>query len=316
MNAAPLVSVVLATNRNGPYLAATLESLAGQTFTRWELILVDDGAPDPAAIEAAASAVPEARVIHQANAGVSAARNVGAAAGLGRYLAFLDDDDLWSPERLALQVAALEARPDAVASYCQWDFMDEQGTVFGTGELRAGDLRAFLRHETRAPIPTLLITRRGLDRVGMFHPMLPPGEDLDLIYRLARTGPFVFVPDVLVHYRRHDANESGDLRAAALASRRALWVQQWWSARSDETELLDDLHFGLRQSRRYWTDQLVRAAAHEAGHGHLATAGRYAAFVTRHDPVLGVRAVAGMARRKLGRRRPDGDRAPPPGGPP
>ena len=316
MNATPLVSVVLATNRNGPYLAATLESLAGQTFTRWELILVDDGAPDPAAIEAAASAVPEARVIHQANAGVSAARNVGAAAGLGRYLAFLDDDDLWSPERLALQVAALEARPDAVASYCQWDFMDEQGTVFGTGELRAGDLRAFLRHETRAPIPTLLITRRGLDRVGMFHPMLPPGEDLDLIYRLARTGPFVFVPDVLVHYRRHDANESGDLRAAALASRRALWVQQWWSARSDETELLDDLHFGLRQSRRYWTDQLVRAAAHEAGHGHLATAGRYAAFVTRHDPVLGVRAVAEMARRKLGRRRPEEDRAPPPGGRP
>jgi glycosyltransferase involved in cell wall biosynthesis len=292
--------VVLATNRNGPYLDDTLASLAAQTFAPWELILVDDGSPDPGSIEAAAAGIAGTTVIHQANAGVSVARNVGIARSKGKYLAFLDDDDLWAPERLALQVAALERQPEAVASYCQLDFVDEHGTIFGTGQLGPGDFHSILRSDTGTPIPTLLVARSALDRVGMFHPMLPPGEDLDLIYRLARTGPFVFVPDVLIHYRRHGGNESGDLCAAALASRRAIWVQQWWSTRLGETEVLEDLRIGLRHSRRYWTDRLVRAAAHEARHGHLSTAGRYAAFVARHDPADGLRALTEVARRTLG----------------
>ncbi len=297
MTEGPLVSVVLATNRNGPYLAETLRSVAAQTYDRWELILVDDGSPDPAAVEATVAGIEGAVVIHQANAGVSVARNVGLARSSGAYLAFLDDDDTWAPERLARQVAALEAQPDAVASYCQLDFMDEYGTTFGTGRLRSGDVHSILRGDTTTPIPTLLVARTALDRVGAFHPMLPPGEDLDLIYRLARIGPFIFVPDLLVHYRRHRGNESGDLCGASLASRRALTIQRWWSTRLDETEVLEDLRVGLRNSRRYWTDQLVREAVHTARHGHLGRAGRYAAFVARNDPTNGLRALAGLVRR-------------------
>jgi glycosyltransferase involved in cell wall biosynthesis len=294
---APLVSVVMTTNRNGPFLAMTLASLVAQTWSDWELIVVDDGSPDPDGIEAAAAEVPHATVVHQANAGIGVARNVGIASSTGAYLAFLDDDDLWEPERLALQVAALEHDGDAVAAYCQWDFIDERGDLIATGDLRPGGLRSFLRLDTRAPIPTLLITRRSLDRVGTFHPMLPPGEDLDLIYRLARDGEFAFVPDVLVHYRRHDANETNDARGAALASVRALWIQQWWSTRRGETELLEDIRIGLRRTRGYWTDQLVHASAHELRQGHLSAAGRYAAFVARHDPALGVKALASLTRR-------------------
>ena len=299
MSADPLVSVVLATNRNGPFLADTLRSLAAETYDQWELILVDDGSPDPAAIEATAAGIDGATVIHQSNAGVSVARNVGIAGSRGKYLAFLDDDDLWAPERLELQVAALESQPSAVASYCQLDFIDQHGTILGTGHLGPGDFHSILRGDTTTPIPTLLVARRALHRVGMFHPMLPPAEDLDLIYRLVRTGPFVFVPDVLVHYRRHVANESGDLCGASLASRRALTVQQWWSARRGETEVLQDLRVGLRHSRRYWTDQLVREAVREARLGHLSKAGHYATFVARHDLANGLRAVTEAARRTL-----------------
>ncbi len=294
----PLVSVILATNRNGPFLDATLASLEAQTYPTWELILVDDGSPDPDAVEAAVAAIPDVVVIHQANAGVSVARNIGFSRSRGAYLAFLDDDDLWEPERLARQVAALEARPDAAAAFCQMTIIDEHGEATGGTSLQTGDFRAFIRNDAVAPIPTLLVARWAIDRVGMFHPMLPPGEDLDMIYRLARVGAFVLVPEALVRYRRHGDNESGDLRGAALASRRALWVQRWWSTRLGEDEVLEDLETGLRRSRRYWTDTMVRSALHEARQGHLADAGRYAVFVARHDPVAGLRALIQLTRRQ------------------
>jgi glycosyltransferase involved in cell wall biosynthesis len=296
---APLVSVVLTTNRASPYLQTALESLVAQTYTEWELILVDDGSPEPDAVEAACSSVPGARVIHQANAGISVARNVGIAGSRGTYVAFLDDDDEWSPERLALQVAALQARPDAVAAYGQIDFIDEHGDNVGTAELAPGDLGAFLRNDMSAPIISLMVVRRALDRVGGFHSMFAMSEDIDLIYRLARAGPFVFVPEVLVHYRRHGANMSANMRQSALWSRRALWLQQWWSARAGETELLEDVRIGLRSSRRYWAERMVHEAVEEFRHGHLSAAGELAYFVARHDPVAGLRTLGSLAYGRL-----------------
>ncbi len=268
--------------------------------------MVDDGSPDPEAVEVAVAGIPGVVVVHQANAGVSVARNVGMARSRGEYLAFLDDDDRWAPERLALQVAALERQPDAVAAYCDMAFIDGHGTVSGSTSLTQGDLRSFIRHETRAPIPTLLVTRRALERVGTFHSLLPPGEDLDLIYRLARAGPFAFVPGALVEYRSHGGNETGDLPGVALASRRILWIQRWWSTRIGENEVLADVRIGLRRSRGYWTERLVRSALHEFRAGHLPQARRYAAFVARNDPVTGLCVVARLVGQKASatRRRP------------
>ncbi len=135
------------------------------------------------------------------------------------------------------------------------------------------------------------MTREALDRAGTFHPMLPPGEDVDLIYRLIRTGPFVFVPEVLVHYRQHEHQETGDVRGAYLASRRALRVQQWWSTRRGEADLLGDIRTGMRRTRRYWIGQLVGAASVELRKGHRDKAARYVLFGLRHDPVLTVLAL-------------------------
>lgn len=141
----PLVSVIVATNRNGSFLNQTLASLVAQTFTDWELVVVDDGSPDPDGVEAAVAQVPGATLAHQANAGVSVARNVGISRSCGAYLAFLDDDDLWEPERLALGVTALQTNGEAVASYTQWDFIDDRGALIAPGDLRPGELRSFLR---------------------------------------------------------------------------------------------------------------------------------------------------------------------------
>ncbi len=142
-----------------------------------------------------------------------------------------------------------------------------------------------------------MVTREALARAGPFHPMLTLGEDLDLVYRLARIGAFVLVPDVLVHYRRHDDNVTNDHRTSALASVRALRIQQWWSADRGEIALLDDTALGIRRTRGYWTQVLVQGSAHALRRGRLREAGRSAAFVARHDPWRGLRSLATLARR-------------------
>ncbi len=138
MDHPPLVSVVLATNRSGPFLGIALDALAAQTWTEWELVIVDDGAPEPGALDLAAAGLPRTRVVHQDNAGVSVARNVGIAHSNGTYLTFLDDDDVWEPERLRRGVGAFDGRPDAVASYTQWDVIDGQGRAVAPGSCAPG----------------------------------------------------------------------------------------------------------------------------------------------------------------------------------
>ncbi len=106
----PLVSVIVPVYNAGRYLAACVASVRAQSFVDWELILVDDGSTDEsgALCDAFAAEEPQVRVLHQENAGVSAARNAGLDAARGVYIAFLDADDVLSTESLAARVALME----------------------------------------------------------------------------------------------------------------------------------------------------------------------------------------------------------------
>lgn len=127
----PQVSVIVPHFNRGHSIGPTLQSLAAQTFTAWELIVIDDDSrEDPtAAIQAH---IPEARVILQAeNKGPAAARNVGIDAARGRYVAFLDSDDYWEPGKLAAQIAAIEASdmPDRIFCVTRTRVVESNGRV-------------------------------------------------------------------------------------------------------------------------------------------------------------------------------------------
>jgi glycosyltransferase involved in cell wall biosynthesis len=115
---APVVSVVLPTHIRGPFLAEALASVKDQDFVDWELLLVDDGSDDPAGLEEEVSIDPRMRVIHHTHGGVANARNVGLGQCRGSYVAFLDHDDVWYPNHLSVNVAALEddARPSPLTA--------------------------------------------------------------------------------------------------------------------------------------------------------------------------------------------------------
>jgi glycosyltransferase involved in cell wall biosynthesis len=123
MSSAPLVSAIIIFLNEERFLAQAIESVVGQSYTEWELLLVDDGSTDRSTVIARefASRMPDR--IHyfehagHANRGMSAARNLGLDHAQGRYVAFLDGDDVWEPDKLREQVAVLETNPRAAMVY-------------------------------------------------------------------------------------------------------------------------------------------------------------------------------------------------------
>lgn len=146
---APLVSVLLPTYNRARFLPAALDAIAGQTFTDWELVVVDDGSTDDtqAIIEAFASgATQPVTYLKQENAGAYAARNTALGQAKATYVAFYDSDDLWLAHHLANSVTALEASPDVDWVYSACRIVDfDRGVVTDPDTFRIdGKPRPFL----------------------------------------------------------------------------------------------------------------------------------------------------------------------------
>lgn len=203
----PRVSVVTPCYNAARFVAATVQSIRDQTMTDWEMLVVDDGSNDGSAAIVRAIGDSRVHVLHQANAGPSAARNAGVAAARGAFIAFLDADDLALPHRLAAQAALLDADPDlaVVASGYQW--IDEHGAVLPAAhswqypfELNA--LRDWLFDCPLVPSATM-IRRDAWEAVGGFETALRGGEDWHFWIRLVFDGwRMAWLKEVVTHYRR------------------------------------------------------------------------------------------------------------------
>ena len=272
--AEPRVTVVVATNRGGRYLGEALESVRAQTLTEWELVLVDDGAPAAVAgtLDEAVAGDPRMRVHHQANGGLSVARNVGAALGRGDYVSYLDDDDVWHPDRLRLQVAALDAAPGALLCYSSAWTMDAEGTRVDVPWLPTGLPRApYLRGDVDLPrIVTMTMRRDAVLAYGGFNPSFRYCEDDEFILRMMLHGELTSVPDELVGYRRHPGNASGTnpvLRQ--LTGERIRLLLLWAAQASGDDALVRDVTVNLDRFRRRLADYSASEALAWARRGRL-----------------------------------------------
>ena len=204
----PLVSVVVPSHNRARLLRRTLQSIFAQHIVDFEVVLVDDGSSDDTA-EVAAGADPRIVVIrNQEPGGVSAARNRGIAAARGKWIAFCDDDDLWSPDKLSRQLTAAE-RADAGWVYSGDVNIDDKLRVLSGGPpWDPQDVVALLpRWNPLASGGSNVVVRSDvLAAVGGFDPTLRRTEDWDLWIRIARTGPPACVREPLVAYRFHMGN--------------------------------------------------------------------------------------------------------------
>jgi len=204
------VSVVIPTYNRAHLLARAIHSVLTQTFSDFELIVVDDGSTDHTVEVVQSVRDPRMRLVRlDRNCGAGRARNAGIQAARGEWVAFLDSDDEWLPRKLELQMARLYSCDDrrSTVVYCPCDQYDgsTKRTIPSPGELHEGDIFDHLLMNRRPPTASAFIVKRSpLLAVGGFDEGFPASHDIDLWLRLAQSSNhFVAVREVLVVKHNH-----------------------------------------------------------------------------------------------------------------
>lgn len=208
----PTVSVIIPTYGHRDFILETLESVFAQSFTDFEIVVVNDGSlDDTAELLAPLIASGRIRYLAQPNQGQSVARNAGLAIALGEYIAFLDDDDTWPPDKLAQQVAFLRERPAAVGVAGQ--VVSDRERLRDTTPapfVRIDSQRFFSGNPIVSPGQTL-IRADVLHRLGGFDRAIRGAEDYDLWIRLEQEGALYAGGPVALYYRRHPQGASNNV---------------------------------------------------------------------------------------------------------
>ena len=194
----PLISVVIGAYDCEQHVGAAIESALGQDHEPVEVIVVDDGSTD-ATPEIAAGY--DVRLIRRENGGQGAAKNTGIAASRGGLIAFLDHDDLWAPDKLRKQLAALAAEPGAVGVLARLEVLLEPGVPHPDWLPRSREYPWF-------PPSSWLVRREAFGAIGLFD-AASNVPDFDWMLRARDAGlAFAIVPEVLGSYRIHGGNAS------------------------------------------------------------------------------------------------------------
>lgn len=208
--ALPAVSVVIVTYNKADTIVAAIDSVLRQTFRDFEVLVVDDGSTDqtPRLVRAYGDRV---RYLPKTNGGTGSARNLGIAQSRGAFVAFLDGDDLWLPDKLTRQLAVFERAPEILAVQCSAHCVDNMLRAFESRRCDPQDdtLIDFLMFKNLPAFSSAVVVRREVfDRIGGFGTDLVILSDWDMACRLAQAGTFRSLPDFLVLYRHYPNNQS------------------------------------------------------------------------------------------------------------
>lgn len=313
MNEKPLVSVIIIFLNAQKFLEEAIASVRAQTYPNWELLLVDDGSTDASTAIArrAAEQLPDQirYLEHEGhrNRGMSASRNWGIAHARGAYVAFLDADDVWLPQKLEEQVAIIESQPDVAMVYGPsefwfgWTGKPEDAQQDYLQELEVPTDRViqppklfalFLRKPSISPAPSgILVRRETLQAVGGFEDTMPGTfDDQGLYTKICTRAPVYVSSRCWYRYRRHpEAYCVATLSEGRYYKEREVYLN-WVSRYLAEHQLGDaEVHAALRRELlpyrhprwfrlRQWVTQRIRRAplAIKAGARQLLPAGVYA----------------------------------------
>ena len=216
----PKVSVIIPTYLACAYIADTLDSVLAQTFTDYEILLVNNGSPDTAELEFVLKPYADKLVyVRQDNRGQAGARNTGLLIARGEFVCFLDNDDQWEPDLLSFQVAVMQSDPSLAVHYCD-------AMIFG-GSFRTGrsnmeftpsngevNFRSLAARDCTVLNCAAMSRRDAVTRAGMFDESLRYGEDIDLWLRIAlQGGRIAYSRRILARYRlRPDSVSANEAR--------------------------------------------------------------------------------------------------------
>jgi glycosyltransferase involved in cell wall biosynthesis len=204
------VSIIIPTYNRSRFLKKAVASVIEQTGARWELIVVDDGSTDDTVEILTRFGDARIRIITLPHSGnIAALRNAGAEASAGKWIAFLDSDDEWKPDKLEIQLRALEKERKGWC-YSSYEFIDENSTVLAQRKINTRSLSGWITGkllvaEASVPISSLVVDRSLFDRTGGFNTSreLILREDYEWVLRLSLCAEALFLPEILISIREH-----------------------------------------------------------------------------------------------------------------
>lgn len=209
----PAVAVVIPTYNRNSKLQRAVDSVLRQTYENWKLYVVND-APENSIQDVIPDDDRIERIQHDENKGAPAARNTGIGASKAAYIAFLDDDDAWKPEKLERQVNVFqELSRDYGLVYTGRDIIENDSVVKTHHPNATGDVFTELLGRNFIPSETPMIRRECIERIGGFDTELESSQDFDLWLRIARYYKVSAVPDSLaITYQGHEDRISKNMR--------------------------------------------------------------------------------------------------------
>jgi glycosyltransferase involved in cell wall biosynthesis len=212
----PRVSVIVPVYNGAKTIREAIQSALQQTFSDFELVVINDGSDDSTLSILDDFRDPRIRVQSYSNAGLEISRNRGLNSTTGEIVAFLDADDVWLPEKLRLQVAALDEHPEAALAYAWSDYIDAAGRLIHPGRHSSDSGwvldSLMVNGNFVGPGSNPAIRRDAIAECGWFDESLGAAGDWDMCLRLAARYPVAVVKEPLVLYRIHrDARSSADV---------------------------------------------------------------------------------------------------------
>lgn len=228
------VSAVIIAYNSKTFIRDAIESVLAQTRPVDETVVVEDGTDDGTAAIVDEYADRGVRYIHQENQGCAGARNTGIRATTGTYVAVLDADDVWLPEKTAQQLAVMAGEPNVViaaGNKIWWDIDEDTRRPFYYSERERAAVKReiFVNNPIGNPSMTL-IRRAALDQVGLFDPEATYGDDWECWMRLLEVGDAAFHKEPVIVYRWHSSNISQRNQVERMAFLKALAVRWIWQA--------------------------------------------------------------------------------------
>lgn len=204
----PTVSVIIHTYNNEKFIGETVESVLNQTYKDYEIIVVDDGSVDGTR-DALLPYMQKIRYHYKENGGIASAKNAGIGLSKAEFIAFLDHDDLWVPDKLKIQMECFNENPEVGLVYAKY-------TSFSDGkELRTKPEKGYsgwifkeLLSKSIIQTSTVIVKRECLNAVGPYDESFSLGDEYDMFLRIAKEFQCGFVDKELTRYRVHDTNAS------------------------------------------------------------------------------------------------------------
>jgi glycosyltransferase involved in cell wall biosynthesis len=211
-----LVSVIVCVYNGSAHLGATIETVLSQTHSDFELIVVDDGSTDRSVELVKSYADHRVRLLRQENRGTAGALASGFSAARGEFVAFLDQDDLWTCDKLAAHLDWMRRRPEIDLTFSWFKYIDSAGNDIGLHSIRYQgtiDFRGLLEEFVIGATSNVVVRHAALQRAGGVEESIPRLYDLDLCLRVARLTPHNIeaLPRDLMFYRRHSAQITRDV---------------------------------------------------------------------------------------------------------